>query len=83
MSDDHIKEIPQPDGTIVRVREVSFDINSEDWNEYQLEDGTKLRLKNTLIQAFRVVDENGEPKIDDNGNPEVIINGHVIILATK
>ena len=61
MADAKIRELILPDGTKLRGIELEFEILKEDWNEYQLSDGTKLRVKNALVKAFRVVDEAGNP----------------------
>jgi hypothetical protein len=45
-------------GTLVKVVEAS-----EPWSEYRLEDGTKLRMKQTIINVVRLDEK------DDNGNP--------------
>jgi hypothetical protein len=50
--------ITQETGTLVNV--VKTD---EPWSEYVLEDGTKLRMKQTVINVVRLDDK------DDNGNP--------------
>jgi hypothetical protein len=45
-------------GTLVKVVEAN-----EPWSEYTLEDGTRLRMKQTIITAVRLNDK------DDNGDP--------------
>lgn len=44
-------------------KELNFSIESEKWNEYLLEDGTKVRLKNTIGGVFKsdLFLQNGDP----------------------
>ena len=46
-----------------KKEEIAYDTLSEEWNEYFLDDGTTLRLKNTLTNVSRTdkVDKNGDP----------------------
>ncbi len=43
--------------------DVSFNTLSESWNEYQLEDGTEIRVKVVVKRMVRTVERNaaGEP----------------------
>jgi hypothetical protein len=50
--------ITQETGTLVNVVKTH-----EPWSEYDLEDGTKLRMKQTVINVVRLDDR------DDDGNP--------------
>ena len=65
-----MQDIKKPYGTPAKGIELDFRVQREDWNEYKLSDGTVLRVKNSLIKAFQVVDENGEPKLNEDGEPE-------------
>jgi hypothetical protein len=55
-------------GTLVKVVEAN-----EPWSEYSLEDGTKLRMKQTIINVVRLDDK------DDNGNPLYSIQSQQIL----
>jgi hypothetical protein len=50
--------ITQKIGTLVKVTKTD-----EQWSEYSLEDGTKLRMKQTIINVVKLDDKN------DNGDP--------------
>jgi hypothetical protein len=50
--------ITQKTGTLIRVIQ-----SDEPWSEYSLEDGTKLRMKQTIINVVKMDDK------DDNGEP--------------
>lgn len=56
--------------------EVGFDIISEEWNEYVLEDGTVIRIKNTVVSVRRT------DKTDRNGDPIYIVQ-HSRLLGVK
>jgi hypothetical protein len=56
------------EGKEVDAIDVSFKINKEDWNEYQLEDGTSLRLKCVVSEVLRVPE-----MYDQEGNPTYVI----------
>jgi hypothetical protein len=49
--------VTQKIGTLVKVVEAA-----EPWSEYSLEDGTKLRMKQVIINVVRMDDK------DDNGD---------------
>ncbi len=52
------------EGKRVPADQLNFTSNAEPWTEYELEDGTVIRIKSVLAQVFRVVDQylpNGEP----------------------
>ena len=52
-----------PDGRVVTGKKLSFRTLKEDWNEYELEDGSKLYVKLVLIDVIRrdQFNEIGEP----------------------
>ena len=51
-------------GKEVDGEDVSFTINREDWNSYQLHDGTELRMRLVVSQVIRIPGE-----YDGEGNP--------------
>lgn len=85
MSKQRIRELDIPDGRTLPVVEVDFEVVREDWNEYTLSDGTKLRVKNIVTRIFLQVDENGEVIYNENGEPNVVINGknNLVAIATE
>lgn len=56
-------KIPYKDGE-VDATEIEFQIRKEDWNEYQLMDGTTIKMKLVVSEIFRI-----EGVYDDEGNP--------------
>ncbi|MFC7230693.1 hypothetical protein ACFQMM_03490 [Saliphagus sp. GCM10025308] len=57
-------KIELPDGEVAEFEDVDFDTVSEEWNEYELEDGTSLKVKLVLQKVMRAEDKYtpaGEP----------------------
>jgi hypothetical protein len=54
-----------PDGTIVQKIGTLVKVAKADepWSEYSLEDGTKLRMKQTIVNVVKLDDKN------DSGDP--------------
>ncbi len=55
--------IRTPDGRVVTGKKLNFRTSKEEWNEYELEDGTKLYVKLVLIDVVRLDEfsQLGEP----------------------
>ena len=51
-------------GREVDATEVEFQTRKEDWNEYQLMDGSVIKMKLVVSGIFRI-----EGMYDDEGNP--------------
>ena len=66
-------------GKEVDATEVRFQTIREEWNEYQLMDGTVLRMKAVVGEVFRV-----EDTYDNEGNPvyQVKSNNMLIVKST-
>lgn len=57
-------QIPLPDGSVGDAVELDYEVVREDWNEYELEDGTRLKVKIVLQKVLRSDDAHtamGEP----------------------
>jgi hypothetical protein len=51
-------------GARAQALQLDFTTVAEPWAEYELEDGTQIRIKPVLAQIFRVIDQfqpNGDP----------------------
>ena len=77
MADPIPPDIEQSEGELVETR---YDIVKDDWCEYQLEDGTLLRMRFLLTGVQRMVDSNGNTIIAEDGQPQVSLNGSVSIV---
>ncbi len=67
-----------PGGPFVDGVEVPVDSSSEKWNEYTLEDGTKIRLKPVIIEVIRVTDQ-----YDPEGNPLYVTKAQPIVTILE
>lgn len=61
-------------GREVRGIEQDFEIVKEDWSAYRLLDGGEVRLKTTVLQIIRVVDEHDKPAFGPDGSPAFVVN---------
>ena len=50
-------------GQTVTGQSLSFEPSAEPWNQYRLEDGTIIKMKNVLMEVTRL------DQFDDKGNP--------------
>jgi len=58
--------VTNPDGSVSQEMGTIMDVtdSKEPWSEYTLEDGTRIRIKHTLVNVFRL-----EGKTAANGEP--------------
>jgi hypothetical protein len=67
-----------PDGSTIHEIGTLMDVtdSKEPWSEYTLEDGTKIRLKQTLVNVIRLdnrKNSNGEPVYSIQSQPTISI----------
>jgi hypothetical protein len=69
-----------PDGQTVQVDAVPVQIedSTERWNEYTLEDGSRVRLKQVISEFYRV-----EGRQDVEGNPIYVLRGSPVMVVKK
>lgn len=70
-------------GQSFTVREEDFEPVREDWNEYHLTDGGRVRVRTTVTKIMRVLDANGQPKYTADGDPEVLVASASQVIATE
>ncbi|MBA7664837.1 hypothetical protein ES703_72901 [subsurface metagenome] len=63
-------------GREVDATEVDFQTRKEDWNEYQLMDGSFIRMKLVVGDIFKVAGE-----YDDEGNPIYIVRSKNVLMV--
>jgi len=63
-------------GKEVDALEVRFKSVREEWNEYDLEDGTTLRMKTVVSDIVRV-----EGEYDPENNPVYLVKSSNIVVA--
>jgi hypothetical protein len=69
------KDITFPDGQTRKVEELDFSIVKEDWNEYQTSGGLRVRVKNTLLKIYWVLDTTGNRMYTPEGDPLLLLSG--------
>jgi len=63
-------------GREVDAIEVEFQTRKEDWNEYQLMDGSTIKMKLVVSDIFRVPDE-----WDNEGNPVYVVRSNNVLVV--
>ncbi len=83
MANTKLRPLTLPDGSTAYGQEVTFSVTDEQWSSYQLSDGNRLRMKNTVIKVFRIVDENGNGLYSGEGEPQYFVNATALIVASE
>ena len=63
-------------GEEVDATEVEFQTRREDWNEYQLMDGSSIKMKLVVGDIFKVAGE-----YDDEGNPVYVVRSKNVLMV--
>jgi hypothetical protein len=63
-------------GREVTGQKVNFEVEKENWNQYSLEDGTKLRMRLVVAQVIRI---DGEYTAD--GDPVYLVNSTNVVAT--
>ena len=74
--------IPLPDGQQVDAVELEFKTVREEWNDYELADGGRVRVKTSVMKVFRILDAEGKPGFTPDGDPWVIVRHKSDISAS-
>lgn len=72
----NMKNMPTPDQQITAndiANEVEFDIVKEDWAEYLLKTGTKIKVKPVLVKVTKT------SKFNNFGDPIYLVDSQVIV----
>lgn len=64
-------------GREIETVEVDFRVVKEDWNEYELADGTKIRVKAVTSNINRAIDE-----FDSDGNPLYLVKSSNVLALS-
>jgi hypothetical protein len=62
--------------------EVDFTIRREDWNEYELADGGRVRVRASVHRLLRVLEEDGRPARAPNGDPLIVVQSTNAVVAS-
>ena len=65
-------------GRQVEADEVDFQTRKEEWNEYQLMDGSIIKLKSVVANVLKVKDE-----FDVEGNPAYVIKSQNVTSVSS
>jgi len=65
------------------VSEEEFKVVREEWNEYELLDGGRIRTKNSVQKIYRVLDADGKPALTPEGDPQVVISSTNQVTASE
>ena len=63
-------------GEEVEAEEIDFLSTGENWNSYQLSDGTVLRMRAIVGQVFRI-----PSRYDNDGNPLYVVKSSNILVV--
>lgn len=63
--------------------ELDFEIQNEQWDEYKLLDGGRVRLKTSALRMFRVLDAHGNPAYTPEGDPFILVRHNTQVVITE
>lgn len=67
----------------LRVVEMRFKPLKEEWNEYELDNGTIVRMKAVVGKIFHVVDENDDLLMMPDGDPFLMVRSRNQLVSTR
>ena len=62
--------------------EIAFDIRKEDWAEYDLADGGRIRLKSTVTRIAKVVDAEGKQLRGTDGRLAFAVRHNTQVISS-
>jgi hypothetical protein len=63
-------------------KEVDFKIVKEEWNEYELYDGGRVRLKTSAQKIVQVFQEDGKPLLTKEGDPQIMVRHNTQVVSS-
>ena len=73
----------QVDGKDVFLSDAEFEIGREEWNEYKLLDGGKVRVKTSVQRISWIVDAEGNRQYNEEGDPHVVVRHKTDVVASE
>lgn len=67
----------------VDALEVDFQTAREEWNDYHLLDGGRVRVKTVVAKILWVVDEAGNRLYNDQGEPIILVRNQVQVISSQ
>ena len=74
---------PEPTGQNTTTEDVDYDVVKEEWCEYILEDGTKVRVRLVVTRMQKVLDHDGNPLLFENGEPQLNDEGSITVITSE
>ena len=79
----HTTKIQMTDGEERDALEMDFEIQSECWNEYRLQDGSRVRVKVSAHKIYRLLDSDGQPAHTAEGDPMIWVRYGTDIVSSE
>ena len=76
-----VTKIQINDGEDRDALELDFEIQNEQWNDYKLQDGSRVRVKISALKIFRILDDEGKPAYTPDGDPFVWVRYSTNIVS--
>ncbi len=70
-------------GKEIKAAEVPFEVVREDWNEYALDGGIRVRVKASVAKIGRQLDADGNYTVNDYGEPAVLVRYALEVVTGK
>lgn len=64
------------DGKEMDGVEIGFEPTREAWNEYELVDGGRIRIRLTVVRVFQLLDDKGQPAHNPIGERMLIVESN-------
>ena len=74
-------ELDVGDGETAQGVPLDFEIDREEWNRYKLLDGGTVRVKTTVTQILRVVNDEGQYQNNADGTPEIVVTTQLAVVS--
>ena len=71
------------DGRDVDAVEISFTIKREEWNEYELADGGRVRMRSAVHRILQVLDEDGKPARNPAGELMMVVQSQNAVVVSE
>lgn len=66
----------------VEAIEVAFTVGREEWNEYELADGGRVRVKTSVARILRVLGPDGKPARTPDDEPFLVVQSNNQVVAS-
>jgi hypothetical protein len=70
-------------GTEYDAREEEFQVINEDWSNYSLISGGRVRVMTTVQKIYQVLDADGQPLRTPDGEPVMFVKHNSQVVASR